>query len=220
MQESFKLEGKCLFCSETIAKDSINEHLVTHLAELSKSGKKGKSFLVQVTAEPIPHFLSLWIDGETTLEIIDKFLRGIWLECCGHMSEFEGVDMSKKAGSVFKKGKQLNYEYDFGSPTRLTLTVVDEYPMKADKMIVLLSRNEPINLMCATCKKVPATKLCSVCFYEKLALYCDKCAPKHAKKCEDFADYAAMPVVNSPRMGVCGYTGGSIDKERDGVFRL
>jgi len=220
MQKQFKLEGKCLFCGEISAKADINKHLSTHLSELSKSGQAGKSFLVQVTAEPIPHFLNLWIDGEAEMETIDKFLRDIWLDCCGHLSEFEGNVGAKKAGSVFKKGKQLSYEYDFGSPTRLFLTVVDEYPVKADKKIVLLSRNEPIDLMCSTCKKAPAIQICSVCQYEQYALFCNKCAPKHAKKCEDFADYAAMPVVNSPRMGVCGYTGGSIDKERDGVFQL
>jgi hypothetical protein len=27
-----------------------------------------------------------------------------------------------------------------------------------------------------------------------------------------------MPIVNSPRMGVCGYEGGTIDKERDGIY--
>ena len=31
--------------------------------------------------------------------------------------------------------------------------------------------------------------------------------------------YSCMPVVNSPRMGECGYTGGSIDLERDGVYK-
>jgi hypothetical protein len=220
MQEEFKLEGKCLFCGETHAKAEIDKHLSTHLQGLAKSGQAGKSFLVQVTADPIPHFLSLWIDGETAMEIIDKFLRDIWLECCGHLSEFEGNVGMKKAGNVFKKGKSLNYEYDFGSSTRLTLTTVDEYPIKADKKIVLLSRNEPINLMCATCKKAPATQICSVCMYEKFAMYCDTCAKKHAKKCADFADYASLPIVNSPRMGVCGYTGGRIDKERDGVYKL
>jgi hypothetical protein len=49
-------------------------------------------------------------------------------------------------------------------------------------------------------------------------MFCEKCAKKHAKECEDFADgYAVMPVVNSPRMGVCAYEGGCIDTERDGV---
>jgi len=223
MQEKIKSEGKCLFCGETSDQSDISKHLSSHLKEKTQSGQAGKSFLVQVEPDKrfgMPHFLSLWIDGETNMEIIDKFLRDIWLECCGHLSEFEGNVGSKKAGSVFKKGKKLNYEYDFGSTTSLTLTCVEEYPVKADNKIVLLSRNEPVNLMCSTCKKVPATQICTACMYEKQAIYCDTCAKKHAKKCEDFADYASMPVVNSPRMGVCGYTGGSIDKERDGVYQL
>jgi len=49
---------------------------------------------------------------------------------------------------------------------------------------------------------------------------CDKCADKHTEGCEDFADYASMSVVNSPRMGICGYESGTIDTERDGVFVL
>jgi hypothetical protein len=56
--------------------------------------------------------------------------------------------------------------------------------------------------------------------YDEDASFCNECAKKHAKKCDDFAEYAAMPVVNSPRMGVCGYEGGRIDTERDGVFVL
>ena len=54
--------------------------------------------------------------------------------------------------------------------------------------------------------------------YEGTGFFCDDCAEKHTKECEDFADYAEMPVVNSPRMGECAYDGGTIDTERDGVF--
>ena len=137
------------------------------------------------------------------------------------MEENRGeVPMSRKAKSALYKGLVLDYEYDFGSSTELTITVVDEYPVKADKKIVLLSRNEPLQIMCSICKKVPATQLCSICMYEKEAEFCNTCAKKHAKKCKDFAEYAAMPVVNSPRMGVCAYNSGRIDVERDGVFIL
>ena len=224
MQEKLKSEGKCLFCNKTFAKAGINKHLSTHLDEIAKSGQTGQSYLVKVETDnswgSTPYFLSLWIDGETTMKAIDKFLRDVWLECCGHLSKFEGAGMSKKAGNVFAKGMQLDYEYDFGSTTSLTLTVVGEYPVKADKEIVLLSRNEPLEIMCCSCKKAPATEICMVCSYDGDAEFCDNCAEKHAKECEDFADYASMPVVNSPRMGVCGYEGGSIDTERDGVFVL
>lgn len=132
------------------------------------------------------------------------------------MEEIAGeVAMSKKAKDVLHKGLVLEYEYDFGSSTELSITVMDEYSVKADKKIVLLSRNEPLKIMCSNCKKVPATQICTVCMYEEDAEFCDKCAKKHAKKCEDFADYASLPVVNSPRIGVCAYDGGTIDVERD-----
>ncbi len=40
---------------------------------------------------------------------------------------------------------------------------------------------------------------------------------KLENECEDFSEEMRLPVVNSPRMGICGYEGGMIDKERDGV---
>ena len=224
MAEKLKSEGKCLFCGKMYSKAGINRHLATHLDEKAKIEKSGYSFLVKVETHKgwgaTPYFLSLWIDGETTMKTIDGFLRDIWLECCGHLSEFEGVGMTKKAKDVFQKGIQLDYEYDFGSTTALTLTVIDTYPIKADTKIVLLSRNEPLEIMCSICGKVPATQICTVCMYDADAMFCDKCAKKHAKECEDFDDYAALPVVNSPRMGICAYLGGTIDTERDGVFVL
>ena len=134
-------------------------------------------------------------------------------EIAGH------VPMSRKIKDALCKGMILNYEYDFGSTTALSITVMDEYQAAADEEIVLLSRNEPLKIMCSDCGKSSAVELCSVCMYEEEAVFCEKCAKKHSKKCEDFADYAAMPVVNSPRMGVCAYEGGCIDEERDGVFQ-
>ncbi|MFZ6013821.1 MAG: hypothetical protein ACOYXT_26005 [Bacteroidota bacterium] len=41
---------------------------------------------------------------------------------------------------------------------------------------------------------------------------------QHEEECDYFLDYAKMPVINSPRMGICGYSGGSIDIERDGIY--
>ena len=34
------------------------------------------------------------------------------------------------------------------------------------------------------------------------------------------AENPESTVVNSPRMGECGYEGGSIDLERDGVYKM
>lgn len=189
-----------------------------------------------------PYFLYLWADGNTTLQKIDTLLRQIWLECCGHMSAFRmprqqrtgmanfikalshgdfinaehgngEIPMNKMIKDVLRKDMKLEYQYDFGSTTELQLSVLEEFDIAADKSLVLLSRNDRPLWMCAMCGQKPATQLCVVCTED--ALFCAACAKKHAKTCSDFADYAAMPVVNSPRMGVCAYDGGTIDKERD-----
>lgn len=128
------------------------------------------------------------------------------------------IPLGRKAKKVFEKGKKLEYEYDFGSTTKLQVEAVAEYPIKAEKKYFLLSRNVPLKILCSACGNKMATQVCAICAdYDDGAVFCDSCAKKHAKECEDFDDYAAMPVVNSPRMGVCAYDGGTIDKKRDKV---
>lgn len=244
MQQKLHSKGKCVFCEEEFSKTSIVRHLNTHLAQKVMEGKPGLSFHIKIETNPrwgsTLYFLMLWVDGNATLEKVDDLLRLIWLECCGHMSAFRlprrkqgswshsfsplelsnipmddgEIPMDKKVKHLFSKDLILQYDYDFGSTTSLQLTVVEVFEVKADKPLVLLSRNERPEILCETCGKKIATQLCSVCSNEE-TLFCDACAKKHAKKCKDFADYAAMPVVNSPRMGVCAYDGGVIDKERD-----
>ncbi|MBJ7883031.1 hypothetical protein [Gelidibacter salicanalis] len=255
-------EGKCIFCDKTFKKSGINRHFGRHLAEKSINGKPGKSFHLKVETNSYwgstPYFLSLWVDGNITMDQLDDFLRGIWLECCGHLSsfvipkklnEYEMFDyfeaeelfnsgkieeyeammersrgeipMGRKASKTFYKGLKLQYQYDFGSTTELEITVFNEYPIASDEPIVLLSRNEPLPILCETCGKGPAVTMCSICYgYEGEGIFCEKCAKKHEKKCDDFADYGEMPVVNSPRMGVCAYDGGTIDLGRDKAKHL
>lgn len=137
------------------------------------------------------------------------------------MEETSGeIPMSRKVSKVLYPDQKLEYEYDFGSTTELTVTTLAEYPCKADSKIVLLSRNEPLDIRCDACGKAPATEICTIHGWGEDSLFCPTCAKKHAKICNDFKDYASMPVVNSPRMGVCGYTGGGIDIERDGVYQV
>jgi hypothetical protein len=260
MEQNVKSEGKCLFCGEMFSKSRINKHLDSHLKQIEVENTNERSYLVKIEANPrwnsAAYFLLLWVNKTASMGDIDFFLRSIWLECCGHISQFSDpevkkrkkrldfseisklleqgklpqynklkkeldseVPMSQKVKNIFRKGLVLEYEYDFGSSTYLILKVVEEYQVKADKKIVLLSRNEPLELLCDLCQKKIATQICTIHRdRNEDYLFCDKCAKKHEKKCDDFADYAAMPVVNSPRMGVCAYEGGRIDTERDGVF--
>ena len=161
--------------------------------------------------------------GIWSLLDLDEFTRDI--ENMGfenRMDDANGeIPMERLAKEALTKDLKLNYEYDFGSTTKLQITVVDEFPIRADEKIVLLSRNEPLEIMCEKCGKKPATQLCTICMCDgSESAFCDSCAKKHAKKCNDFADYAAAQVVNSPRMGVCAYDGGTTDTERDGVYKM
>ena len=122
------------------------------------------------------------------------------------------IPMRRKAKKVFQKGLKLIYDYDFGSTTRLEIVVVAEYNTKAASDIVLLSRNEPIITPCSVCNKSAATQMCMQCIHHEDALFCEACAKDHAEDCEDFYP---DPIVNSPRSGVCGYDGGTIDTQRD-----
>ena len=127
-----------------------------------------------------------------------------------------GEDVEQPVGNVFHTGQVLLYEYDFGSTTRLEIKVLGEYPLNLKDDIVLMSRNEALHILCDNCGKKPAVQLCIIHYADEPKFFCTACGKKHAKTCPDFEDYSAFPVVNSPRMGVCGYMGSEIiDTERD-----
>lgn len=221
MQEpALKSEGKCIFCQQTFTKTGLSRHLNTHIKKLAPADRK-KSYHLKVEAGP--YFLNLLMDGDARLSDLSNFLRAIWLECCGHMSQFsvgrwgDELDFAAKARRVFDKGVKLWYAYDFGSTTELDIKCVSVHPIATEEGILLLSRNEPLKILCDSCGKKPAHKLCVVHWGDEDRFFCKACAKKHAKVCVDAADYALSDLVNSPRLGVCGYDGGIIDLERDRV---
>lgn len=224
MEQTISSEGKCVYCNTTFSQKDIVKHLAVHLAQMEKesAGKKNKTFCHIEVSEGLM-FLHLLVNGSAKMSAIDYFLREIWLECCGHMSGFKNknFEISKNdlVANIFSPKVKVFYDYDYGDTTSLVLKAHKQYQLSLKYDIVLLSRNEPLKILCSVCKKKPAISLCTTCFYDKEAFYCKSCAAKHEETCEDFADYANMPVVNSPRMGVCGYTGGSIDVERDGHYK-
>jgi hypothetical protein len=103
---------------------------------------------------------------------------------------------------VLKVGQKFSHEYDFGSTTYLSLKVMAEregHIQKEDDPVTILARNVPPTFLCRVCGK-PATQVESGGYYNAAEVaYCDECA---RKKCVD-----TLPIVNSPRVGVCGYTG-------------
>ncbi|MBI4757720.1 MAG: hypothetical protein HY783_01765 [Chloroflexi bacterium] len=217
--------GKCGLCGGTFSKAAMTKHLdlcrqkqVPQTPSGGRVVRKTKVFRIVVEGRHLPEY---WMDVEApanaTLEDLDDFLRGAWLECCGHMSAFtiegktytsgprgwsEGEGMDVALGKVLRPGMKFYHEYDFGTTTELTLRVMPERESEIKgKPIQLLARNDPPSITCESCGKI-ATQVCSECIWSGEGWLCDECAGGH--KC---GEEMLLPVVNSPRVGMCGYTG-------------
>lgn len=189
------INGNCFMCGQTAAKTAMKNHIC-------KSHNSGDENCLLIKAEGAynkDYWLFFAVSLDATLTAVDKFLRQIWCECCGHLSAFRqgGNDIGKaRKISTLDVGDKLFYEYDFGSTTEILLTVISEIsrPKQREKVLVL-ARNEPSIEPCETCQ-APADYVDA---WEGVA-YCEECA-------NEVCDDALLPVVNSPRMGVCGYGG-------------
>lgn len=222
--------GTCAFCQRTLSKPAMIRHLASCEQRVAVQAKKGnrqkpqqtRTFHLVVEAYRLPmYWMHLEVDTATSLETLDRFLRDIWLECCGHLSEFTiggvhytvdaGIDpywdrnqknMRVRLDEVLSPGQTCSYEYDFGSTTELTVKVISEREVEGKAMpIQVLARNTPQFIPCDVCGK-PATSSCTQCIYDDEGYLCDACVKNH--QC---GEEMLLPLVNSPRAGVCGYTG-------------
>ncbi len=191
--------------------------------------------VVGATYDPA-YWLHLELPATVTFGRLDQVLRDLWLECCGHLSTFrfprkqvrpsapmafaqifkqfrtggymdepdDGEQiMDERLGKRLQSGMKFDYEYDFGSTTNLSLRVMADYvSLQSKPKIRLLARNEPPDIPCARCGK-PATQLCVECEGTPL---CDACVSEH-----ECGEEMLMPLLNSPRAGVCGYCGPSVE---------
>jgi hypothetical protein len=225
-------KGTCTFCHEEFSKSSMSRHLESckqRAALQAEAGsrqkaKKTRAFHLVVEGYRLPmYWMHLEVAVDTTLATLDRFLRDTWLECCGHLSVFRiggfnyyvdaemdaywdwdmrRKNMQVKLEEVLSPGQTCSYEYDFGSTTELTLKVISEREVLAKKnAIEILARNNLPLVPCDVCGK-PATTTCTLCIYEDRGYLCEACAKNH-----ECGEEMLLPMVNSPRAGVCGYTG-------------
>lgn len=216
--------GKCTFCNAAFSKGAMSKHLISckqrkvasETSARTPGSPKMRGFHLVAEGRRLPEYwMHLAVPAKATLADMDSFLRDIWLECCEHLSAFaiegrryssspmkEYGDRGMKVamGDVLSPGLKFYHEYDFGSTTELVLRVLSELESESTgNSIQIMARNEPPAILCGSCKKT-ATKVCTVCTGEEWL--CDGCARRH--KC---AKEMLLPVVNSPRVGVCGYSG-------------
>ena len=218
------------FCHGEFSKSNMTRHLQSCQqraatqteAESNPQAQHIRIFHLVVEGYRLPiYWIHLQVTVQTTLATLDQFLRNIWLECCGHLSQFEianarySVDpvmyssgwyegyqsMHVPLDNVLRVGQSCSYTYDMGSSTELTLKVISEQQAQAiGETIQVLARNIP-PFPCDKCGK-PATHICVQCSSQDQGDLCDACAKEH--QCEEDA---LSPLPNSPRFDVCGYTG-------------
>ncbi|HID43012.1 MAG TPA: hypothetical protein EYP30_04425 [Archaeoglobaceae archaeon] len=208
------MKGKCFLCNKTFSKSGMTKHLKKHL----KNDGDARLYHLMVDGLYRPEYwLHIEIKADAKLKDLDKFLRNVWLECCGHLSAFEidGVEyhsmpegekgMNYRLGRVLSVGMEFYHIYDFGTSTELRLKVAGERMGRTEKKVRILARNNPPDIRCECGEK--AKWICTECFVEMENCYfCEECAKEH-----ECGEEMLLPVVNSPRCGVCGYEGGKYD---------
>jgi len=209
-------KGKCNLCHRVFGKRAMAGHLENHLKE--RNDDFGYfHILVQDGYTPY-YWLHLQVPANFSLKKLDSYLRDIWLECCGHLSvfkigdseyfshpdpEYGGGNMKSALDKVLEAGDSFKYEYDFGTTSELVLKIISAAKGKnMGESIKLLARNEAPIMTCGKCGN-KATRICSECAWdENRELFCKTDAHRHKHSQEMF-----LPIVNSPRVGMCGYTG-------------
>ncbi len=221
MAQRKQSEGTCAYCGKEMAKGGITKHLATcdqRQAAIATAEKgKGDSEMLFHLRVQDAYRKEFWLDLEMrsskSLKHLDDYLRAIWLECCGHMSQFSvrggfasEIGKTRKISEAFQRGSELEHIYDFGtsSETLVKLVEIREGKPTTAKAIALMARNNMPEDMCVECGK-PATHLCMECISEDetWGTLCDTHTKTHPHK-----DYGEpIPLVNSPRLGMCGYDG-------------
>lgn len=213
--------GECAYCAQEVARGGMLKHLAScsqHRATIEQAdAKRGASETLYQLWVQGRGYADFWLVMEmrsrATLEDLDYYLRAIWLECCGHLSQFseggwrgEEISMSRCVREVFTPGLELTHIYDFGTSSETLIKVMGERQGRptTSQPLALMARNLPPESRCVECGQ-PAGWLCIECLYEEnvWGTLCAEHMRTHPH--ENYGD--PVPLFNSPRMGMCGYRG-------------
>ena len=187
---------------ETFPPESLNMLPKNFLTELKKFESIDnlvsylKETLNSMPKRGVPHSQEEWNEYRA------HYFQVQILEALLEMVEDRSLDAPLE--KVLKVSQKFSYEYDFGSSTDLTLKVLSEREgviQDEDNIGILAQNSEPV-ILCKVCGK-PAKYVVGGYFDVEENAFCSK---KCVKKSGEDAEML-LPVVNSPRVGVCAYTG-------------
>lgn len=213
MNKKIVTQGICSKCKEIVSTRAAKSHITKCLNQDIKDASDAFLIKVQWPHENPIYWLYLSVPFKSKLEDLDDFLRKIWLDCCSHLSQFtidhkrysshfepnafsrfEEFSMSIRSEKVLVPGLKFTHEYDFGSTTELLLEVVGLIKSLDSKEIKVIVQNQEPEFKCTSCGK-KAEMISST----EGECFCKSCVD------EDDDELYLLPLVNSPRTGVCGY---------------
>ena len=223
-KSSNPMMGECALCHASFPKPQATRHVTACLkARAPESGQRVKALHLRVEGKYNPEYwMHFEIASAMTLYALDDFLRRTWLECCGHMSCFtiggqryayepfnEGLSgrreksMEARLYKAIPPGTDFAHEYDYGSTTDLVLRSLGAHEAAlADPEVRILARNVPPEVQCVGCKK-----RATIVEAGWNGLNLDRCFCKSCADSETDDEGMRLPIVNSPRVGVCAYCG-------------
>lgn len=244
--------GKCADCGQSFTRAAMALHLPMcqeKLERLDRNAEKRAgtggtpgwysahliSLLVQDKYAPETYWMYLEAPASNSLLKLDSALRFLWLECCGHLSEFEirgkiyarypdreyndrqeramnGVKLEK----VSRPSEEFSYVFDYGTTTELVLKSAFEWEgevLGKRPEFGIMARNSMPDIKCEECLTAPAEMVCPGGMSGNQRPGWDEygrlwLCQRHAlgKKYGDLRHYY-LPVLNSPRAGRCGFDG-------------
>lgn len=219
MSNNQQPKGNCVFCSQSFSRAGMSKHLKACVErarkysaiESNSSDKINLFHLLVQDAYGVDFWLHLEMNGDAKLKELDKYLRAIWLECCDHLSQFSydrwkgKIAKSSIADDVFEPGIEIYQIYDFGDSSETKIKVIGDREGAAltKHPIFLMARNDPPEYSCNECGK-KAKWLCLECMYNNEDdTFCDEHIESHPH--DEYGE--PIEIVNSPRLGMCGYDG-------------
>lgn len=222
MSRKKQSRGTCAFCGKEMTRGGLGKHLhscpqrqaAMTAADGGKTGQPQAIYhLLVQDAYSYDFWLHLEVNGQAKLKDVDRYLRAIWLECCGHLSRFsiggwgsDEIAMSRKIEAVLTTGTTLTHIYDFGtsSETLLKCMAVRQGKPLTKHPVHLMARNNMPESICAECD-AEAGWYCMDCLVER-GEWLNLCTAHLGKHNHD--EYGGpSTLINSPRLGMCGYDG-------------
>lgn len=204
MRKMKAVQGFCKACKLSLNPAAMGDHLKTcsSITKAYLNAASGEdenypsvpSIILRISSQLRDWKQRYWIyvaaPKDLPLTALDSFIKSIWVECCGHNSGFRhrGMTVSRlrPIGATFyptSSTNEIDYIYDFGTPTELTIEYVADLPgflFTPANHIIVLARNKQARMKCHVCEQMTAKWIYTSGGYDFLPT-CTACKVKYTE---------------------------------------